>query len=719
MNIGYIWMVEFEDSKQLKSYTGQAVSLLLPSGGGYGEFRMLTHSTLDFKEGDRVEVAFTNIIDPQSRTDVAFSGIVMATPSYIDSSRTCIDIKAPPLLQTDQNSNKHFVPLSAAGTDPDAEQIGPPSEPIRARHFAGIKSMADELMRHSMDRYLSDGIWFEVDVTLTVDITMPRRVDKAMRLLELLFELERQASPSGRSMTADVLLGDAVPHLPHIDTFAGISETIIQNLRLGLNERQLDAFDAARQAPGGVSLVVGPRGTGKTQFVIGRWAQAFGHLRLSETAASPSMLQAAHPKVTSARQYDTHQHLPFTKTHRDGCLILVLSSLNENADGLTKMLFKSLSHTKENKFAVVSRLYSRKTDMDIARHDAYKPPKNLSTAHQELLHEADQVVKAHIDAGKSTADLFVATSAANSTHSSYVGLDDPGKGARFAGRPMPERRVKKAIIKFSLGIGYIVAAGLDMDPEFENQSHIQDLIRSPLGKYRGTYHWARHRELHARYIRMLSSGQINDDDDTFYTEFISETKRLRAFVLRHADAVVATVGHIGSTACYPFIRPHIIFMDETGVPTEAEIAQVFSLFPSAKRRVFVGDPKQIGPQDESPDSFNPFNRQNKYQFLKRLPETGLPITVLNVQHRTLAEIGKLAATVCGDSTNDLQHAHSDDNVPEAVKFRAATEVVLEVDHCSNNVALVNVSFDSMESEPLKDTRTENDYTEGITTEIIG
>lgn len=131
-------------------------------------------------------------------------------------------------------------------------------------------------------------------------------------------------------------------------------------------------------------------------------------------------------------------------------------------------------------------------------------------------------------------------------------------------------------------------------------------------------------------------------------------EQAKAHAIAESQVVATTFGTLARVA--PTLPPPVTaVVDEA---TQAVEPAVWAAVPFVRRLVLVGDPHQLGPVVRTPG--NPLG----VSLLERLVGAGLPMPMLQVQHRMPGRIRELVADVYGEAYADAPHlaAGGDDSV---------------------------------------------------------
>ena len=163
-----------------------------------------------------------------------------------------------------------------------------------------------------------------VDITPIYDNASEKRESHALLKTQDLIQREKQMNKGG-SVTETILLANTFKTLPEVDLYDCLTDADADAAqayaRSGANEDQGTFVDGLRNMHGGLALIEGPPGTGKTR----------------------TMVKAVAPLVLSGEKK-----------------ILALSCLNENADDLARHLRNELQKSKPD--VIVLRAFARSTE---------------------------------------------------------------------------------------------------------------------------------------------------------------------------------------------------------------------------------------------------------------------------------------------------------------------------------------------------------------------
>ncbi len=128
-------------------------------------------------------------------------------------------------------------------------------------------------------------------------------------------------------------------------------------------------------------------------------------------------------------------------------------------------------------------------------------------------------------------------------------------------------------------------------------------------------------------------------------------EQAKAHAIGEAQVVATTFGTLARLA--PTLPPAVTaVVDEA---TQAVEPAVWTLVPYVRRLVLVGDPHQLGPVVRTPG--NPL----EVSLLERLVAAGLPMPMLEVQHRMPGRLRALVADVYGPAYRDAAHLSAGDD----------------------------------------------------------
>ena len=146
-------------------------------------------------------------------------------------------------------------------------------------------------------------------------------------------------------------------------------------------------------------------------------------------------------------------------------------------------------------------------------------------------------------------------------------------------------------------------------------------------------------------IREYNEGHAKDwtNEDRF--SFGNLLKELRTYAFSVADIVVTTLSNAADFKLYSAFQPILIFCDEAGKAIEADSWSLLIRYPYARGVVLVGDSHQLRPITLAGDQGNCFDSVIGQALFTRLETGGLNAVLLGTQHRFNSEINALISSI--------------------------------------------------------------------------
>ena len=146
-------------------------------------------------------------------------------------------------------------------------------------------------------------------------------------------------------------------------------------------------------------------------------------------------------------------------------------------------------------------------------------------------------------------------------------------------------------------------------------------------------------------IREYNEGYAVDWTNEDRISFGSLLRELRTYAFSVADIVVTTLSNAADFKLYSAFQPILIFCDEAGKATEADSWSLLIRYPYARGVVLVGDSHQLRPITLAGDQENCFDSVIGQALFTRLEMGGLDAVLLGTQHRFNSEINTLISSV--------------------------------------------------------------------------
>ena len=145
------------------------------------------------------------------------------------------------------------------------------------------------------------------------------------------------------------------------------------------------------------------------------------------------------------------------------------------------------------------------------------------------------------------------------------------------------------------------------------------------------------------YLRKYADGEklTAEEEDGFGNEF----REAREYVLREVvDILITTCSNAQNEYIHAFFKPHLVFADEVTRNPESNTVGLLYYF-DASLTVFLGDHCQIGPVTKGKRSESRFTDQTKRPAFIRFILNGYPQVRLRTQHRSAPMITALLSSI--------------------------------------------------------------------------
>ena len=432
------------------------------------------------------------------------------------------------------------------------------------------------------------------------------------------------------------LLGNQPNTLARLDIFASLalfskSEEHIARFHEYLRPEQSAAIQQARNAYGGISLVGGGAGTGKTELISAIMAPL----------ATAHALQSAEGAATA---------------QRFGALIICPTNRNADANAQKQLLtitnarkFKNLS-----KPAIVIRCGDiEKTERSVFLQDANnRRPQNQKKDGEPVFQDSveSNALLAQLTAAKKHREIFE-----TSQKQKFPGIQDK----RVQDLPLSLGTYMKRI----LGLGLLGEGDKLYEPR----------------------RWNPLREDIANYSRGV---QFSPHQEQVFTSRISE---LYNHVFQIADVVVCTATRASEPRLYNAFRPVVIFLDEAAKCFEMDLWPIFAFWVTASTSiVLLGDEKQTKPFIQSNQKINGAYKVLALSPIERLRNCGYLYTELTVCSRYTTEICSFVSNAFYERRLTVPTINKKDSEP----VTRTVQKFIEAQYGIQNSNMVLISIDN-------------------------
>lgn len=174
--------------------------------------------------------------------------------------------------------------------------------------------------------------------------------------------------------------------------------------------------------------------------------------------------------------------------------------------------------------------------------------------------------------------------------------------------------------------------------------------------------------------------QDADDDEVqrlatnYENASLNAWRSLQSLYLKHAKIILVTASTAGRKTLRGF-RANRVLIDEAGQLTEGDaLNPIIRNFSALRKVILVGDRCQLPPTVPSKDT-NEFYPEHVRSMLARLEDTGMPVTMLDVQRRMDPQISAFISTWLYNG--QLRDAHSVNGREPARRFKQVVRDLLE------------------------------------------
>ena len=481
------------------------------------------------------------------------------------------------------------------------------------------------------------------------------------RQLNSLRELQKYAPDEIRQLLQANRF-DSLQRYNAFETLGDRATELINRICSQFNADQRRVINLLKNLPGGLGLVIGPPGTGKTH-VITRISMMF---MLSHPMTS---IQELRPHQDSGEQ-DTTTNLPpaeqtpLNGNEADNEAPIEKENWGNQKDAQKEQWINSDLSEGEGK---VKKDGPRKHR---PRHRTPKPPKPQQippapTKHQILITAplntaVDGIVNELREYGKQVLPKdrelmviryhswgseqsviqrdFVDTSKPNATHALYEMALVDMQDIRF---------VKESIEHIQAANRYPHHGVNDKREKLLRESHGYWMLRIAGYYPNEPCQYADPRPFRdaLHMIKEYNEGHAihwTKEDRTSFGILLSE---LRKYAFSIADIVVTTLSNAADFKLYSAFQPILIFCDEAGKAIEADSWSLLIRYPYARGVVLVGDSHQLKPITLAGDQGNCFDSVIGQALFTRSETGGLDAVLLGTQHRFNSEINALISSV--------------------------------------------------------------------------
>ena len=476
------------------------------------------------------------------------------------------------------------------------------------------------------------------------------------RQLNSLRELQKHAPDEIRQLLQANRF-DSLQRYNAFETLGGRATELISRICSQFNADQREVINLLKNLPGGLGLVIGPPGTGKT-YVITRISMIF---MLSDPMTS---IRELRPHQDSGEQ-DITTNLPSAEDSAP----FEFDNLSANDKYIQPLIQKEQwidSDFSEEEGKV-------KKDGPHKRYPRHRTPKSpkprqippAPTKHQILITTplntaVDGIANELREYGKQVLPKdrelmviryhswgsersviqrgFVDTSKPNATHALYEMALVDMQDMRF---------VKESIEHIQAANRYPHHGVNDKRVQLLRESHGYWMLRIA-GYYPSEPCQYTDPQLFSDALHMIieyNQGHAIDWTNEDRINFGSLLRELRTYAFSVADIVVTTLSNAADFKLYSAFQPILIFCDEAGKAIEADSWPLLIRYPYARGVVLVGDSNQLRPITLAGDQRNCFDSVIGQALFTRLETGGLDAVLLGTQHRFNSEINALISSI--------------------------------------------------------------------------